>query len=152
MVTKYHSFQILKKQSAVSTQKWPVRKLSFFWWNSNIQIPYYFFTGMQEYCVDFRMCGAATSHQNWQLYSYPLKMLKPKQKMCKKCFTRLAGYQLFVVAHFQIIYLPNDYDIYMKKIFLALFFFFYLFSNWFVLIVQIVQVIDVKSCLALIIL
>jgi len=35
--------------------------------------------------------------------------------MCKKCFTRLAGYQLFVVAHFQIIYLPNDYDIYMKK-------------------------------------
>ena len=22
------------------------------------------FAGMQEYCVDFRMCGAATSHQN----------------------------------------------------------------------------------------
>jgi len=49
--------------------------------------------------------------------------------MCKKCFTRLAGYQLFVVAHFQIIYLPNDYDIYMKKNISSAFFFFYLFSN-----------------------
>ena len=30
-------------------------------------------TGMQKYCLDFRMCSTKTSCKNWQLYSYPLK-------------------------------------------------------------------------------
>ena len=68
------------KQSAVTTENDMIFTMEFY---TNI---FFDFAGMQEYCVDFRMCGAATSHQNWQLYSYPLKMLKSKQKMCKKMF------------------------------------------------------------------
>ena len=50
-------------------------------------------TGMQKYCLDFRMCSTKTSCKNWQLYPYPLKnslqktcLVESRQKCLKSVF------------------------------------------------------------------